>query len=96
MSPDLKVYVVPISGMIVRRDFYISGSGSIYAMGYLDGAYRPNMNKQECLEIVKKAVAMAIARDGSSGGCIRYAVVTKDGVERNVILNNEVQRFFEQ
>ena len=88
--------MVPISGMIVRRDFYIGGSGSIYAMGYLDGAYRPNMSKEECLDMVKRAVAMAIARDGSSGGCIRYAVVTKDGVERNVLLNTEIQRFFEQ
>lgn len=81
--------------MIVRRDFYIGGSGSIYAMGYLDATYRPNMSKEECLEMAKRAVAMAIARDGSSGGCIRYAVVTKDGVERNVILNTDVQRFFE-
>lgn len=92
----VKVYVVPISGMIVRREFYIGGSGSVYAMGYLDATYRQNMSKEECLEMVKKAVAMAIARDGSSGGCIRYAVVTKDGVERNVLTNTEVERFFEQ
>lgn len=38
---------------------------------------------------------MAIARDGSSGGCIRYAVVTDKGVERNVLLNTELPRFFE-
>lgn len=88
--------MVPISGMIVRRDFYIGGSGSIYAMGFLDATYRPGMSKEECLDMAKKAVAMAIARDGSSGGCIRYAVVTKDGVERNVILNPQVQRFYEQ
>lgn len=48
-----QVYVVPISGMIVRKSIYISGSGSIYAMGYLDAFYRPNMEKNECLELVK-------------------------------------------
>lgn len=48
-----QVYVVPVSGMIVRKSIYISGSGSIYAMGYLDAFYRPNMEKNECLEIIK-------------------------------------------
>lgn len=91
-----QVYIVPLSGMIIRKSIYISGSGSIYAMGYLDANYRPNMSKEECLELVKNGVALAIARDGSSGGCIRYAVVTDKGVERNVILNNNVTRFYEQ
>ena len=90
-----KVYVVPLSGMIVRKAIHISGSGSIYAMGYLDAHFRPNMSKEECLEVVKTAVAMAIARDGSSGGVIRYAILTEKGVERNLILNNELPRFFE-
>ncbi len=91
-----QVYVVPQSGMIVRKDIYISGSGSIYAMGYLDATYKPGMSKEECLEIVKNGVAMAIARDGSSGGCIRYAVITEKGVERNIILNDSVTRFYEK
>lgn len=39
---------------------------------------------------------MAIARDGSSGGCIRYAICNDKGVERNVILNPQVPRYFEQ
>lgn len=51
-----QVYVVPISGMIVRKSIYISGSGSIYAMGYLDATYRPNMSREECLEIIKNGL----------------------------------------
>ena len=39
--------------MIVRKNIYISGSGSIYAKGYLDAHYKPNMAKEECLELVK-------------------------------------------
>ena len=38
---------------------------------------------------------MAIARDGSSGGCIRYAIINSEGVHRNVILNDALPRFFE-
>ena len=30
------------------------------------------------------ALALAMARDGSSGGVVRMAVITKDGVEREV------------
>jgi 20S proteasome subunit beta 1 len=91
-----QVYVVPISGMIVRKSIYISGSGSIYAMGYLDANFRPGMSKEECLQLAINGVAMAIARDGSSGGCIRYAIVTEQGVEKRVILNTEIPRYFEQ
>ena len=39
--------------MVVRKNIYISGSGSIYAMGYLDAHFKPNMSKEECLELVK-------------------------------------------
>ena len=92
---QFKVYVVPLSGMVVRKNIHISGSGSVYAMGYLDANYKPGLSKNECLELVKNAVALAIARDGSSGGCIRYAIVTEKGVERNVILNDAVTRFYE-
>lgn len=81
--------------MVVRKNIHISGSGSVYAMGYLDANYKPGLSKNECLELVKNAVALAIARDGSSGGCIRYAIVTEKGVERDVILNDAVTRFYE-
>lgn len=32
--------------------------------------------------ILYVAIALAISRDGSSGGCIRLAVITQQGVER--------------
>lgn len=38
---------------------------------------------------------MAMARDGSSGGVIRTAVLTESGVEREVVLGNEVPVFWE-
>jgi 20S proteasome subunit beta 1 len=46
-----QVYVVPIGGMIARKSIHISGSGSIYAMGYLDANYRPDMSQEECLQL---------------------------------------------
>jgi 20S proteasome subunit beta 1 len=87
--------VVNQSGMCVRKEMHISGSGSIYSMGYLDASYRANMSLDECFNVVKNAVAMAIARDGSSGGCIRFAIVTAKGVEKRLITNTELPRFNE-
>ncbi len=48
-----QVYVVPLSGMVVRKKIYISGSGSIYPMGYLDAHFRPDMSKEEALHLVQ-------------------------------------------
>jgi 20S proteasome subunit beta 1 len=55
----------------------IKGSGSTYIYGHVDAAYHPNMTKEESIEFAKKAVAHAMARDGSSGGVIRLVIIDK-------------------
>lgn len=45
--------------------------------------------------ILFSALALAMARDGSSGGVIRTGVITEKGIERKVILGNELPRFYE-
>jgi len=45
--------------------------------------------------IFLSALALAMARDGSSGGVIRTGVITEKGIERKVILGNELPRFYE-
>lgn len=41
------------------------------------------------------AIALAIARDGSSGGVIRTAVVTESGIERDMIPGDKLPRFWQ-
>lgn len=41
------------------------------------------------------ALSLAMSRDGSSGGCIRMCVITKEKVERHFIPGNELPRFWE-
>lgn len=41
------------------------------------------------------ALSLAMARDGSSGGVIRLGIITKDGVERKVILGDELPKFYQ-
>ncbi|KAK1875693.1 Proteasome subunit beta type-6 [Dissostichus eleginoides] len=47
-----QVYCVPIGGMLVRQPVSVGGSGSSYIYGYMDSNYKPNMTKDQCLELV--------------------------------------------
>ena len=50
----------------------------------------PNMTKDECLQFVQKALAHAMARDGSSGGVIRTVAITAEGVERGFVSGDQL------
>jgi hypothetical protein len=41
------------------------------------------------------ALALAMSRDGSSGGVIRMCVITEGGVERLFVPGNELPKFWE-
>ena len=41
-----------------------------------------DLNRNECVMHVQKAIELAIGRDGSSGGVVRLCVVSAAGVER--------------
>lgn len=90
-----QVYSIPLGGMLVRQPFAIGGSGSTYIYGFVDSSYRPNMSQDECLHFCANALALAMNRDGSSGGVIRLAAITEHGVERRVITGNDIPRFYE-
>uniref|UniRef100_A0A3P8V3K0 Proteasome subunit beta n=1 Tax=Cynoglossus semilaevis TaxID=244447 RepID=A0A3P8V3K0_CYNSE len=88
-----QVYCVPIGGMLVRQPVSIGGSGSTYIYGFMDSNYKPGMTKDQCLELTATALSLAMERDGSSGGVIRLASISEEGVERKVILGNQLPRF---
>lgn len=72
------------------QKFALGGSGSSYIYGLVDSLYRDNMSKEECQAFVKKVIAHAMARDGSSGGVIRLVTITKDGAEKEVVLGDQL------
>ncbi len=80
-----QVYTIPLGGAMVRQPFAIGGSGSTYIYGHCDASYKEGMTRDECQEFVKKALSLAMARDGSSGGVIRMVVIDKAGVERKFV-----------
>ena len=76
------VYSIPLGGSLHKRSFAIGGSGSTFIYGYCDAAFHDNMTREEAIDFTKNAVSLAMSRDGSSGGTIRLAIITKDKVER--------------
>ncbi|XP_053861785.1 proteasome subunit beta type-6 [Malaclemys terrapin pileata] len=88
-----QVFSVPMGGMMVRQPFSVGGSGSSYIYGFVDASYKPGMGQEECLSFTANALALAMERDGSSGGVIRLAAITEQGVERQVVLGNQLPRF---
>jgi 20S proteasome subunit beta 1 len=91
-----QVYGIPLGGTLLRLPFTIGGSGSSYIYGFCDQAYKEKMTRQECEDFVVKAVSLAMARDGSSGGVIRTATITETGVERKMIAGDKLPLWFEE
>jgi len=87
-----QVYSVPIGGMMVRQPVSIGGSGSTYIYGFMDSNYKPGMNKEQCLQLTASALALAMERDGSSGGVIRLAAINENGVERQVLTGDQLPK----
>lgn len=43
------VYSIPSGASMVKLDYALGGSGSIFLYSFFDVHYKPNMSKQECL-----------------------------------------------
>ncbi|XP_066142845.1 proteasome subunit beta type-6 [Euwallacea fornicatus] len=91
-----QVYSIPIGGMCVRQKISIGGSGSSYVYGYVDANYKVNMNQEDCAKFVTNTLALAMSRDGSSGGVIRLGIITEKGIERRIILGTELPKFYQE
>ncbi|GAA5892341.1 hypothetical protein JCM8208_001516 [Rhodotorula glutinis] len=87
------VYNIPLGGGLFKGPWAIGGSGSTYIYGYCDATFREDWGQEETVEFVKNALALAMSRDGSSGGTIRLAIITEAGVERVFVPGNELPPF---
>ncbi|XP_030045118.1 proteasome subunit beta type-9-like [Microcaecilia unicolor] len=85
-----------LGGLLTRQPFAIGGSGSSYIYGYVDSAYRRGMSREECAQFAINALALALNRDGSSGGVIYLVTVTKTGAEQKIISGSSLPVFFDE
>lgn len=74
-----ELYYVDDNGTRLAGKVFSVGSGSTYAYGVLDSAYRHDMPLDEAIELAKKAIYHATHRDGGSGGVVRVYHVHRDG-----------------
>ncbi|KAF2553611.1 hypothetical protein F2Q68_00037682 [Brassica cretica] len=91
-----KIYGIPLGGTVVEQPFAIGGSGSSYLYGFFDQAWKENMTKEEAEQLVVKAVSLAIARDGASGGVVRTVIINSEGVTRNFYPGDKLQLWLEE
>ncbi|KIY49510.1 20S proteasome subunit [Fistulina hepatica ATCC 64428] len=89
------VYNIPLGGGLFRQPWAIGGSGSTYVYGYCDATYRDGWGRDETVEFVKNTLALAMSRDGSSGGVIRMCVITEGGFERLFVPGDQLPKFWE-
>jgi 20S proteasome subunit beta 1 len=88
------VYAIPLGGTLLRVPYAIGGSGSAYITGFCDKRFREGMSEQEAKAFVVAALGHAIARDSSSGGCIRTVTVDAKGARRDFIAGDKVPTAF--
>lgn len=87
------VYNIPLGGGLHKGAWTVGGSGTTFMMGYCDSHYEPGWDQQQTMDFVRNSLAIAMSRDGSSGGTIRMAVITERGVERVFVPNPELPSF---
>lgn len=90
-----QVYGCPIGGTLAlgeeeQRGWAVDGSGSTYVWGYLDDRWRAGMAREEAQALCVEALALAMARDGSSGGVIRLVTVDKQGAQEALVRGDAV------
>jgi 20S proteasome subunit beta 1 len=77
-----QVYSVNLGGATLLRNYTMGGSGSGFIYGYCDANYRDGMSYEEAKTFCITAVSLAMKRDGSSGGSIRLANITSNGIAK--------------
>ncbi|KAI8464531.1 MAG: 20S proteasome beta subunit A1 [Monoraphidium minutum] len=79
------VWAIPLGGTLLKVPYAIGGSGSAYITGWCDKHWRNGMSRDQALDFVRTALRHAMARDSSSGGCVRTVAIDAAGAAREFI-----------
>lgn len=75
-----KLYGIDLLGTLFEEDNYLSfGSGSPFSLGVLESDWKPNLTKDEAIELIKTAISSSRERDAASGFNIQITVIDKNG-----------------
>ncbi|XP_029023739.1 proteasome subunit beta type-9 [Betta splendens] len=85
-----------LNGLLTRQPFAVGGSGSSYVYGFVDAEYHRGMSKAQSQQFVVNTLALAMNRDGSSGGVAYVVTIDEHNTEEKVVLGNNLPTFFDQ
>jgi proteasome beta subunit len=72
----------PAGGMLERRDYAVTGSGTELALSVFDQNYQQGMDEEFAVKLAVKAVEEAKRRDNYSGGfIITIMIITQKGIK---------------
>lgn len=84
--------VDPSGGLLERKKFAVTGSGTELAMAILDQGYSDGMTTEEGIKLAIKSVNASKKRDIFSGGVsVKVMVIDKNGSKE--LNENEVQKY---
>jgi proteasome beta subunit len=75
------LYSMDPVGSLIPDDFIAAGSGAAIAIGVLEAEYDKGLDCEAGVELAKKSIKAAIARDAMSGDGLDIMVIRADGSE---------------
>ncbi|KAF4616676.1 hypothetical protein D9613_008622 [Agrocybe pediades] len=85
------LFTIHPHGSTDKLPYVTMGSGSLAAMAVFETGWRPNMEREDALKLVKAAIAAGIFNDLGSGSNIDACIITANHTEmlRNVEMPNQ-------
>ncbi|KAL5012259.1 hypothetical protein ScPMuIL_010810 [Solemya velum] len=75
------LYSVYPHGSTDKLPYVTMGSGSLAAMSVFEDGFKPDMEKQEAMQLARNAIVAGIFNDLGSGSNVDVCVITKDKTE---------------
>merc|ERR1712150_109163 len=75
------LYTIYPHGSTDKLPYVTMGSGSLAAMATFEDRFKPNMEREEAMKLVRDAIAAGIFNDLGSGSNVDLCVITKDKVD---------------
>jgi proteasome beta subunit len=75
------VFSIDGAGGCIEDNYVSVGSGSLFALGVLEGKYKEGMTEDEGIDLAISALNSAIRRDAASGDGMLISIINKKGTK---------------
>ena len=73
------IFSIDGAGGCIEDDYVSVGSGSLFALGVLEGRFKKEMTEKEGIDLAISALNSAIRRDSASGDGMLISIIDKNG-----------------